>query len=144
MSSNLLEKTKVEITGWETIFFRVAIPDLEQVTITAPHGWDWQKHAPLDTRKFIVKELDYDMRGSSTEALRLSRIGGVYFLKGDKHAGAKVASLVNGFITKEVIDQIPDRIWKYGRDYFDNEITPRLQEVLKTGIVIGDGNAKLV
>ena len=84
------------------------------------------------------------MRGHGNDQIGITSVHGVYFLKGDKHAGAKVASLVNGFITKEVIDQIPDRIWKYGRDYFDNEITPRLQEVLKTGIVIGDGNAKLV
>ena len=135
-SVSLIKNQEVKIDGWETISFTVTIPDLEQVVINAPHRWDWKTSATKEMRKFVVKGFTYDMRGSM-DTLRLTQINGVFFLKGDKRAGIQETYLHNHFFSKEVIDQIPDSLLKYGRDYLADDLAPRLKAMIDTGLVIG-------
>jgi len=141
MSNSILENTEVEIKGWETISFTVTIPDLEQVVIVAPHTWNWQTSSYTSTRKFLVKKLQYEMRGHGNDQIGITSIHGVYFLKGDNRAGIGEKSLYYKSLTKEVIEQIPDNLLKYGRDYLETNLAPRLQNLIKTGIVMGVSNA---
>ena len=81
------------------------------------------------------------MRGHGKDQIGITSIHGVYFLKGDKRAGIGERSLHYKALTKEVIEQIPDNLLKYGRDYLETNLAPRLQNLIKTGLVMEVSNA---
>ena len=123
-------------TNWERIEFSVALPDMKQIVIMANQGkyyfdkttnsWAISK----DKKKFRLTSFDYQLDEGS---IVLHAIRGNFFTKANR-VGAR-----ESWITKfdqETLDQIPNELHDFAREHFSKEVTPLLQKVIDTGLVV--------
>jgi hypothetical protein len=136
MSVAVIEQAEVKIGGWERIEFHVQLPDLEQIIITANQGGyyydtttsSWQ--TKQDLKKFRLTGFDYELDEGT---IKLKTIRGNFFTKANR-VGAREAWL--RLFDQATLDQIPDTLHDYARNYFAKEISTMLQKVIDTGLVV--------
>jgi hypothetical protein len=122
--------------NYERLDFSVDLPDLNQIVILANEGkyvWDsvtgnWT--VSKDKKKFRLIGFDYQLDEGS---IVLHAIRGNFFTKANR-VGSR-DSYVHRF-DKETLDQIPDELHDYARQHFTKELTPMLQKVIDTGLVV--------
>ena len=130
-----------EIRGWERISFTVDLSDLQSIVIVVPakYNWgrnpvtnNWEQLPSKELRKFRVSSFDYDLDNHETKVL-LKSVKGNYYLKDDKQVGKRQTWLP---VREEIIDLIPDSLFDLARKHFTNDLAPRLQKIIDTGVVI--------
>lgn len=124
-------------TNWERIDFSVSIPDLKQPIIMACKGgfyydsntnqWATRK----DKGKFRLTGFDYKLDDEGF--ITLHAITGNFFTKANR-VGAR-ESYVHNF-DQETLDQIPDELHDFARERLAKELTPMLQKIIDTGLVV--------
>jgi hypothetical protein len=122
--------------NWERIEFSVALPDLKQPIIMALEGkfvfdsttnnWGISKVK----KKFRLTGFDYKL---DEGVIVLYAITGNFFTKANR-VGAR-ESYVHNF-DQETLDQIPDELHDFARERFAKELTPMLQKIIDTGLVV--------
>lgn len=122
--------------NWERIEFSVALPDMNQPIIMAMQGgfyfdsttnqWATRK----DKKKFRLTGLDYKL---DEGVISLETLRGNFFTKANR-VGARESWLRQ--IDQETLDQIPDELHTPAREYFAKELTPMLQKIIDTGLVV--------
>ena len=136
MAIQVIELGKVSVSGWERIEFSVELPDLEQVVIMANQGGyyfdnvtnSWQ--TKKDLKKFRLTTFDYQL---DEGVMSLVGIRGNFFTKANR-VGARTAWLRQ--LDKATLDQIPSKLFDYGYQHFAKELTPFLQRIIDTGLVV--------
>jgi hypothetical protein len=124
-------------TNWERIDFSVSLPDLKQPIIMANEGkyvWDSTTNnwgVSKTKKKFRLTGFDYKLDDDGV--LSLSAITGNFFTKANR-VGAR-ESYVSRF-DQETLDQIPDELHEFARERLAKELTPMLQKVIDTGLVV--------
>jgi hypothetical protein len=124
-------------TNWERIDFSVSLPDLKQPIIMANEGkyvWDSTTNnwgVSKTKKKFRLTGFDYKLDDDGV--LSLSAITGNFFTKANR-VGAR-ESYVSRF-DQETLDQIPDELHDFARERLAKELTPMLQKVIDTGLVV--------
>ena len=123
-------------TSWERIEFSVSLPDIKQLVIMANEGryyfdtttnsWAISK----DKKKFRLVAFDYEL---DEGVVKLKMIKGNFFTKANR-VGAREAWIRH--IDQETLDQIPDELHNFAREHFAKEVTPMLQKVIDTGLVV--------
>jgi hypothetical protein len=136
MSVAIVNQSKVNVGGWERIEFSVQLPDLEQIVIQANQGGyyydnttnSWQTRK--DLKKFRLTGFDYKLNEGT---IVLDTIRGNFFTKANR-VGAREAWVRH--FDQATIDQIPDTLHDYARDYFAKELSPMFQKIIDTGLVV--------
>ncbi len=123
-------------TNWERIEFSVLLPDLKQPIIMANQGgyyfdtttnqWATRK----DLKKFRLTGFDYSL---SDGVVVLETLKGNFFTKANR-VGARESWIRH--IDQATLDQIPDELHTLAREYFAKELTPMLQKIIDTGLVV--------
>ena len=126
----------IVVSEWERIEFSVSLPDMKQLVILANQGnyvfnnttnqWAISK----DKKKFRLTALDYKLDEGSVVLYRLK---GNFFTKANR-VGARETYLPN--FDQETLDQIPDELHDKAREHFAKELTPMLQKIIDTGLVV--------
>jgi len=123
-------------TNWERIDFSVSLPDLKQPIIMAKEGkyvWDNTTNnwgISNAKKKFRLTGFDYKL---DEGVIVLYAITGNFFTKANR-VGAR-ESYVHNF-DQETLDQIPDELHDFARERLAKELTPMLQKVIDTGLVV--------
>jgi hypothetical protein len=123
-------------TNWERIEFSVALPDMNQPIIMANEGkyaWDnatnqWAINKTK--KKFRLTGFDYKL---DEGVISLETLRGNFFTKANR-VGAREAWIRQ--LDKETLDQIPDELHDMAREHFAKELTPLLQKIIDTGLVV--------
>lgn len=123
-------------TNWERIEFSVALPDMNQPIIMASenkYAWDnatnqWAINKTK--KKFRLTGFDYKL---DEGVIVLYAITGNFFTKANR-VGAR-ESYVHNF-DQETLDQIPDELHDFAREHLAKELTPMLQKIIDTGLVV--------
>ena len=120
----------------ERIDFSVALPDMNQPIIMAMQGgfyfdnttnqWATRK----DKKKFRLTGFDYKL---DEGVISLETLRGNFFTKANR-VGARDSWIRH--LDKETLDQIPDELHDMAREYFAKELTPMLQKIIDTGLVV--------
>ena len=120
----------------ERIEFSVSLPDLKQPIIMALEGkyvfdsttnnWGISK----TKKKFRVTGFEYKLDDG---LIVLYAITGNFFTKANR-VGARESWIRH--IDQETLDQIPDELHNFAREHFAKELTPMLQIVIDTGLVV--------
>ena len=124
-------------TNWERIDFSVSLPDLKQPIIMACKGGHYydtntnQWAIRKDKGKFRLTGFDYKLDDEGF--ITLYAITGNFFTKANR-VGAR-ESYVSNF-DQETLDQIPDELHDFARERLAKELTPMLQKVIDTGLVV--------
>ena len=123
-------------SNWERIEFSVALPDMNQPIIMAMQGgfyfdsttnqWATRK----DKKKFRLTGFDYKL---DEGVISLETLRGNFFTKANR-VGAKESWIRQ--IDQETLDQIPDELHDMAREHFAKELTPLLQKIIDTGLVV--------
>jgi hypothetical protein len=123
-------------TNLERIDFSVSLPDLKQPIIMALEGkyvWDNTTNnwgISKVKKKFRLTGFDYKL---DEGVIVLYAITGNFFTKANR-VGAR-ESYVHNF-DQETLDQIPDELHNFARERLAKELTPMLQKVIDTGLVV--------
>ena len=123
-------------TNWERIEFSVALPDMNQPIIMASenkYAWDnatnqWAINKTK--KKFRLTGFDYKL---DEGVISLETLRGNFFTKANR-VGAREAWIRH--LDKETLDQIPDELHDMAREHFAKELTPMLQKIIDTGLVV--------
>jgi hypothetical protein len=123
-------------TNWERIEFSVALPDMNQPIIMASenkYAWDnatnqWAINKTK--KKFRLTGFDYKL---DEGVISLETLRGNFFTKANR-VGAREAWIRQ--LDKETLDQIPDELHDMAREHFAKELTPLLQKIIDTGLVV--------
>ena len=123
-------------SNFERIEFSVALPDLKQPIIMACKGeyaWDnatnqWAINKAK--RKFRLTGFGYRLESGG---ISLYVLKGNFFTKANR-VGARDVWLRE--IDKETLDQIPDELHTLAREHFAKELSPLLQKIIDTGLVV--------
>ena len=123
-------------TNWERIEFSVALPDMNQPIIMASenkYAWDnatnqWAINKTK--KKFRLTGLDYKL---DEGVILLETLRGNFFTKANR-VGARESWIRQ--IDQETLDQIPDELHDMAREHFAKELTPLLQKIIDTGLVV--------
>ena len=137
MAIQVIELGEATIShNWERIEFSVALPDMNQPIIMAMQGgfyfdnttnqWATRK----DKKKFRLTGFDYKL---DEGVIVLETLRGNFFTKANR-VGAREAWLRQ--IDQETLDQIPDELHTLAREHFAKELTPMLQKIIDTGLVV--------
>lgn len=124
-------------TNWERIDFSVSIPDLKQPIIMANEGkyvWDNTTNnwgISKVKKKFRLTGFDYKLDDEGV--VSLFALTGNFFTKANR-VGAR-ESYVHKF-DQETLDQIPDELHDFARERLAKELTPMLQKIIDTGLVV--------
>jgi hypothetical protein len=124
-------------SNWERIDFSVSLPDLKQpiiMTLEGKYVWDKTTNnwgISKTKKKFRVTGFDYKLDDEGF--ITLHAITGNFFTKANR-VGAR-QSYVNNF-DQETLDQIPDELHDFARERLAKELTPLLQKVIDTGLVV--------
>ena len=120
----------------ERIDFSVALPDMNQPIIMAMQGgfyfdnttnqWATRK----DKKKFRLTGFDYKL---DEGVISLETLRGNFFTKANR-VGARESWIRQ--LDKETLDQIPYELHDMAREYFAKELTPMLQKIIDTGLVV--------
>jgi hypothetical protein len=120
----------------ERIEFSVSLPDMKQIVIMANEGkyyfdtttnsWAVSKNK----KKFRLVAFDYEL---DEGVVKLKTIRGNFFTKANR-VGAREAWIRH--IDQETLDQIPNELHDFAREHFAKEVTPLLQKVIDTGLVV--------
>ena len=123
-------------SNWERIEFRVLLPDMKQPIIMANQGgyyfdnttnqWTTRK----DLKKFRLTCFDYKLDDG---VIVLEMLKGNFFTKANR-VGARESWIRQ--IDQATLDQIPDELHTLAREHFAKELTPLLQKVIDTGVVV--------
>ena len=123
-------------SNWERIEFSVLLPDMKQPIIMANQGgyyfdnttnqWTIRK----DLKKFRLTGFDYKLDEGS---IVLETLRGNFFTKANR-VGARESWIRQ--IDQATLDQIPDELHTLAREHFAKELTPLLQKVIDTGLVV--------
>ena len=123
--------------NFERIEFRVALPDLKQPVIMACQGGYYfdsitnQWATNKTKRKFRLTGFDYKLDDEGF--ITLYAITGNFFTKANR-VGARNTWVRE--IDKETLDQIPDELHDFARKRLAKELTPMLQKIIDTGLVV--------
>jgi len=123
-------------TNWERIDFSVSLPDLKQPIIMAKEGkyaWDNTTNnwgISNAKKKFRLTGFDYKL---DEGVISLETLRGNFFTKANR-VGAREAWIRQ--LDKETLDQIPDELHDMAREHFAKELTPLLQKIIDTGLVV--------
>jgi hypothetical protein len=123
-------------SNWERIEFGVVLPDMKQIVIMANEGkyvWDNTTNSwgiSKDKKKFRLTGFDYEL---DEGVIKLKTIKGNFFTKANR-VGARDTWIRH--IDQETLDQIPDELHDFAREHFAKEVTPLLQKVIDTGLVV--------
>ena len=123
-------------TNLERIEFSVALPDMNQPIIMASENkyvWDnatnqWAINKTK--KKFRLTGFDYKL---DEGVISLETLRGNFFTKANR-VGAREAWIRQ--LDKETLDQIPDELHDMAREHFAKELTPLLQKIIDTGLVV--------
>jgi hypothetical protein len=123
-------------SNWERIEFSVALPDMNQPIIMASdnkYAWDnatnqWAINKTK--KKFRLTGLDYKL---DEGVILLDTLRGNFFTKSNR-VGARESWVRQ--IDQETLDQIPDELHDMAREHFAKELTPLLQKIIETGLVV--------
>lgn len=123
-------------SNWERIEFSVSLPDLQQPIIMACQGGyyydtttgNWQTRK--DLKKFRLTGFDYKL---DEGVISLEMLKGNFFTKANR-VGARESWIRQ--IDQATLDQIPDELHTLAKEYFAKELTPLLQKVIDTGLVV--------
>jgi hypothetical protein len=137
MAIQVIELGQATIShNWERIEFSVALPDMSQPIIMAMQGgfyfdsttnnWATRK----DKKKFRLTGLDYKL---DEGVILLETLRGNFFTKANR-VGARESWIRQ--IDQETLDQIPDELHALAREHFAKELTPLLQKIIDTGLVV--------
>lgn len=145
--SNLIQIQQTDVYFNAEVELRVSLADMEQPIVnidkvtTYNHGTGSYNREP---RKFRVNEMVYvfDTYGYKTkpEVLKLARLNGNFFLKGDKKIGGKADTIylygIDKAERKLITDQIPTELHAYAEQYLKKEVKDKLDYMLRVGVVI--------
>jgi hypothetical protein len=124
-------------SNWERIDFSVSLPDLKQPIIMANEGKYYFDNSTNSwavskvKKKFRLTGFDYKLDDEGF--ITLHAITGNFFTKANR-VGAR-QSYVNNF-DQETLDQIPDELHDFARERLAKELTPMLQKIIDTGLVV--------
>ena len=122
--------------NWERIEFSVSLPDLKQPIIMACQGGFYYDHTTnnwqtrKDKKKFRLTGFDYKLEQG---VISLEILKGNFFTKANR-VGARESWIRE--IDQETLDQIPDELHTLAREHFAKELTPMLQKIIDTGLVV--------
>jgi hypothetical protein len=122
--------------SYERIEFSVVLPDMKQIVIMANEGkyfWDNTSNSwaiSKDKKKFRLTNLDYQLDEGS---IVLHAIRGNFFTKANR-VGARETWITR--FDQETLDQIPDELHDFAREHLAKELTPMLQKIIDTGLVV--------
>jgi hypothetical protein len=137
MAIQVIELGEATIShNWERIEFSVALPDMNQPIIMASdnkYAWDnatnqWAVNKTK--KKFRLTGFDYKL---DEGVIFLETLRGNFFTKANR-VGAREAWIRH--LDKETLDQIPDELHDMAREHFAKELTPLLQKIIDTGLVV--------
>ena len=123
-------------SNWERIEFSVALPDMKQIVIMANQGkyfWDTTTSSwaiAKEKKKFRLTSFDYKLDEGVIELVALR---GNFFTKANK-VGARETWITR--FDQETLDQIPDELHDFAREHLAKELTPMLQKIIDTGLVV--------
>jgi hypothetical protein len=124
-------------SNWERIEFGVALPDMKQIVIMANEGkyvWDSTTNnwgISKVKKKFRLTGFDYKLDDEGI--ITLYAITGNFFTKANR-VGAR-ERYVHSF-DQETLNQIPDELHDFARERLAKELTPMLQKIIDTGLVV--------
>ena len=137
MAIQVIELGKTTLnTSYERIDFSVSLSDMNQLVIMANEGkyvWDsvtssWT--VSKDKKKFRLTAFDYQLDEGS---IVLHAIRGNFFTKANR-VGARETWVTR--FDQETLDQIPNELHDFAREHFAKELTPMLQKIIDTGLVV--------
>jgi len=141
MSQQVITKLEAKTISWNNNAVSVYLPDLEQVIIEAPAKSEyirindkWEQQFS-DPRKFRVIKFEYRVEDGSDE-LSLVTVVGNFFLKNSKKIGTKDSYLHHEALTKELLEQIPDELHRYAREYMRDTFIPTFSKVIANGVIV--------
>ena len=141
MSQQVITNSEAETIAWNRNEMRITLPDLEQVIIEAPAtcktqyvNGQWVRQFS-EPRQFRVTTLEYALNEDSSE-FSLVSVTGNFFLKNSKRVGTRDSYLHHEAISKELLEQIPDELHRYAREYMANTFVPMFSKVIANGIVV--------
>lgn len=138
--------TNTEMYSRAEVNINVTLSDLEQVIIetdkVVSYNWQTGIHA-TEIRKFIVKELVYEFDNflkKGNGELRLIRLQGNFFLKGNKKIGGKEEIFYLSGMDKadrdKLIKQIPINLHDHAIKELTTKVKSNLDFMMSKGVVI--------